>query len=107
MIVIAPAIMALALAATPPVPLSQARWWARTDTPRQPKHEQGTVAISVTVRTDGRAKDCVVTQSSGVAELDKLACDNFLKYVRFKPATDDKGNPAEGTYSTKITYALR
>jgi protein TonB len=69
-------------------------------------HKQGIVQLTVTVGTNGRAKDCVVTTSSGFRELDEAACDNFLKYALFKPATDDRGNPNEGTYSTHITYKL-
>lgn len=64
------------------------------------------MGLTVTVGVDGRAKDCVVTNSSGFDDLDKAACDSVLKYARFKPATDDKGNPKEGTWSTHVTYKL-
>jgi protein TonB len=69
-------------------------------------HEQGTVGVALTVGTDGRAKECLVTRSSGYPDLDKAACEQFTNSVRYKPATDDKGNPIEGKFSTQFTYKL-
>lgn len=67
---------------------------------------EGVVALSVTVTRDGRATECMVTQSSGHAVLDKAACDGMALYSRFEPALDRNGNPVAGTWSTRITYRL-
>jgi len=67
---------------------------------------EGTVGLRVTVTPDGRASSCTVTRSSGSKILDDAACKGMLRYARFEPALDDKGNPTTGTYSTRITYRL-
>jgi len=70
------------------------------------KREQGTVRIAVTIGADGEAKNCVVTRSSGFPDLDKAACEQYLKFVLYKPGKDDQGNPVEGELSTTFAYKL-
>ena len=67
---------------------------------------EGTVGFTVTVGTDGRAKNCVVTQSSGHDVLDQAACGVFVRRARFKPAEDGDGTPLESQYSSKIVYKI-
>jgi periplasmic protein TonB len=64
--------------------------------------EFGTVVLSVTVGTDGRAKDAVVAKSSGFARLDEAAVRGAL-LARFKPATRG-GIAIERKFSWPIIY---
>jgi len=67
----------------------------------------GTVGLTVTVTPEGRATDCVVTQSSGHAELDFAACKELQEKARFEPALDADGKPISAQFSTKITFKIK
>lgn len=97
---------AVAIAASPTCALATAN--VQMSYPRQAlaAGEQGAVAITVTIGTDGRVKNCVVTKSSGFQDLDNGTCDEFIKYAVFRPATDDKGHPKESTWSTTVNWRL-
>src|SRR3546814_11540156 len=56
---------------------------------------EGTSHFSVTVGTDGRAKDCVITKSSGSADLDAETCRMMAMRGRWSPAIHDNGAPVE------------
>jgi protein TonB len=71
------------------------------------EERQGTVALTVTVTPDGRATDCVVTQSSGHPDLDHAACKELTEKARFDPAIDDRGEPVSAQFSTKITFRIK
>ncbi len=64
--------------------------------------EFGTVMLSVTVGADGRAKNAVVSKSSGYARLDEAAVRGAM-LARFKPATRG-GIPIERKFSWPIIY---
>jgi len=70
------------------------------------EHRQGTTYFTVTVGTDGRARDCVVTKSSGSPDLDEAACKIIVKRAHFNPATDDQGKPIEKPYSNSVKWKL-
>lgn len=70
------------------------------------QRSEGVVGVTVTVATTSRATNCKVTQSSGHAILDAAACEGIMRYARFVPALDRKGQPVPGTFSTRITYRL-
>ncbi len=53
----------------------------------------GTVAVRYLVDTDGRAKQCAVTRSSGSAALDDTTCRLIEQRFRFSPARDGNGRP--------------
>ena len=53
----------------------------------------GTVSVRYRVGTDGRVTGCIVTRSSGHAELDALTCDLIERRFRFRPARDAQGRP--------------
>ncbi|WP_315761557.1 energy transducer TonB [Sphingomonas sp. Y38-1Y] len=53
----------------------------------------GTVGVRYRVDPDGRARDCRVTRSSGVRELDTLTCDYIQRRFRFRPSRDGRGRP--------------
>jgi protein TonB len=83
-------------------------WQTTTDYPAKAlrEHREGTTYFTVTVGTDGRAKDCVVTKSSGSTDLDKAACKIIVKRARFNPATDDQGKPIEKPYSNSVNWKI-
>lgn len=70
------------------------------------EHREGTTYFSVTIGTDGKAKNCVVTKSSGSADLDEAACAIFVRRARFSPATDPSGIPIEASYSNKFVWRI-
>lgn len=53
----------------------------------------GTVEVRYTIDTTGRARDCVIVQSSGNAALDETTCRLTEERFRFRPATDENGEP--------------
>jgi protein TonB len=54
---------------------------------------QGTVWVQFSVETDGSVGQCIVTRSSGSAELDETTCRLIQQRYRFKPARDAQGRP--------------
>ena len=53
----------------------------------------GAVTVRFTVAPDGRARNCSVTRSSGVASLDATTCRLVEKRFRYDPARDAAGRP--------------
>ncbi len=53
----------------------------------------GTVSVRYRVEIDGRASDCLVTESSGSFELDDLTCRLIEQRFRFAPSRDRTGRP--------------
>lgn len=51
------------------------------------------VFIQFRVQIDGRATDCKINRSSGVAAIDQWTCRLAETHLRFRPATDDRGRP--------------
>ena len=54
---------------------------------------RGSVGVTVKVNTDGSASNCRVAQTSGDRAIDALMCELTMRYVRFRPALDDRGRP--------------
>ena len=103
----------------PPPPPSVAKPSARTEVsisasyaaanrkPEYPKmslrlSEQGTVVLTVMVKSDGSAGDVEVKSSSGFSRLDRAAAD-AVKTWRFNPATVD-GKAVDKSYEVPITF---
>jgi periplasmic protein TonB len=57
----------------------------------------GTVGVRYLVWTDGRVRDCEVTQTSGSAELDATTCRLIEARFRFRPSRDARGRPVPAT----------
>ncbi|MEO6093150.1 MAG: energy transducer TonB [Novosphingobium sp.] len=53
----------------------------------------GAVSVRYAVNVDGRASNCLVTGSSGSAELDQITCALIERRFRFKPSRDERGRP--------------
>ena len=52
---------------------------------------EGVVSARLTIATDGRVSRCVVTRSSGNAELDETTCRLIERRFRYEPARDAAG----------------
>ena len=92
---------------TPPA-LAVARPLPDVDYPPNALKEgrEGTTHYTVTVGTNGRAKDCRITESSGSKDLDDATCDMIMKSGRFKPAKDASGQPVESSLSGGMAWHL-
>lgn len=55
--------------------------------------KRGRVFVAVQVQVDGRATDCKVNRSSGNPIVDQWTCRLVEERVRFRPATDEAGQP--------------
>lgn len=56
------------------------------------------VIVALTVGTDGRPSACRVYRSSGLPETDQVTCRLALERLRFRPATDGRGEPVVSTF---------
>jgi len=111
----APAPVAPPAPPAPPAPKTTARtevsisasYAAANRKPEYPKMslrlgEQGTVVLTVMVKSDGSASEVEVKSSSGFARLDRAAAD-AVKTWRFNPATVD-GKAVDKSYEVPITF---
>lgn len=93
----------------PPVPRGNPGSWITTnDYPsRELRAEvEGITSFSLTVDQTGRVISCVVTGSSGSADLDAATCRNVQRRARFAPATDEQCQPAQGKYSNRVRWIV-
>lgn len=67
----------------------------------------GTVGVRYTVWTDGRVRDCEVTDSSGNAQLDAATCRLIRERFRFRPSRDGKGRPVPATIVENHSWEFR
>lgn len=56
------------------------------------------VTVSLTVGTDGKAKDCRIVRASRDLEADRITCRLAIDRFRFNPARDAAGRPVEAVY---------
>jgi TonB family protein len=68
--------------------------------------EQGPVAFSLSVGSDGRPTACSVTGSSGSVILDSTTCRLLMMRARFEPARDARGRPTTDTVAGRIVWRL-
>ena len=68
--------------------------------------EEGTVAFTLTVGSDGRVTGCSVTQSSGHSDLDETSCRLLSRRARFNPGKDSAGNPTGGIYPGRFRWQI-
>ncbi|OMJ31041.1 energy transducer TonB [Sphingomonas sp. Sph1(2015)] len=67
---------------------------------------EGRVVAKLTVGTDGRVTDCVVTTSSNNRALDDTTCRIAKARVRFSPALDQNGNAITSSYTLPVRWQL-
>lgn len=65
------------------------------DQQAKPFPNEASVRAELTISPTGRVTACTIVQSSGHADLDKLACDTVTRRARFTPARDKDGKPTE------------
>jgi protein TonB len=68
--------------------------------------EEGTVAVNLSIGTNGRVTGCTVTKSSGSRDLDNATCRILSSRARFTPAKNSDGSPTTDTYPKRITWRL-
>jgi protein TonB len=67
--------------------------------------EQGSVAVRVTIGTDGRVKACEIVQSTGFSRLDDKTCEVAMRRWRYNPAKE--GNtPVEATITQRVRWVV-
>jgi protein TonB len=67
---------------------------------------QGSVSVRFTVDTDGVARDCLVTRSSGNADLDTTTCRLIERRFRYRAARDAQGKPVPETIGKTYDWLL-
>jgi protein TonB len=67
---------------------------------------EGVVTARLTVATDGRVSRCVVTRSSGSAELDEATCRLIERRFRYEPARDAAGKAVVSDMGWRQTWWL-
>jgi protein TonB len=92
----------------PQVKGARSSWITADDYPSSAirAEQEGSVAISVRVGTDGRVTACTVTAPSGIAALDDVTCRLYVRRARFSPALDAGGSPIEAVYADRVRWQL-
>lgn len=67
---------------------------------------EGVTRFRLRIGSDGRVKDCAVTESSGYDTLDAAACAKLTSRARFDPASDGTGALVEGSYASSIRWKI-
>jgi TonB family protein len=94
---------------TPPVPVTNPDSWVTPDD--YPKwavaHEvDGRVRFTVDIDEHGGVTRCEIQDSSGVPDLDAMACEKVTERARFRPARDQGGNPVAGQWSSSVLWQI-
>ena len=99
--------MALLLAATPPVPMPTAKATDRDypDTVRK-QGIQGDVEFALDVDKTGKPSACRVRQASGSVLLDRAACRAAMRWS-FQPASNEKGEAVAGEFADWMSFYVR
>ena len=66
----------------------------------------GTVSVRFAVETNGRATNCVITRSSGHADIDETTCRLIEERFRYKPAKDRSGRPVRSYLIENHTWSI-
>ncbi len=66
----------------------------------------GMVRFALDVDRNGRVTGCTIRQSSGVADLDRVACEKVTERGRFLPARDAAGNAVAGTWVSAVRWEI-
>jgi protein TonB len=69
--------------------------------------EQGTVGFRLTVSSEGRVSNCVVTSSSGSSALDAASCRIMRSRARFTPARNATGGFTTDTVNSRLSWTIR
>ncbi len=100
---------AFAATAGAPQPLGNPGDWVNSaDYPASALREEaeGVVGFTLDVDAQGVPTNCSVTRSSGNPSLDSATCTLISTRARFTPATDKKGAPVAGTWSSSVRWQI-
>lgn len=83
-------------------------WVTELDFPARALKErrQGIAGFQLEISPDGRVAHCIITASSGHADLDASTCELILRRGRFDPALDKKGAPVTGKWNNSVKWTL-
>ncbi len=83
-------------------------WISPVDYPAQDLREgnAGVTGFHLTIGRDGRPQSCTITSSSGHPRLDAATCQLVMKRAMFKPASDDTGALAMGSYQSRVDWTI-
>lgn len=70
------------------------------------KGEQGASGIRFMVAADGSLSDCRIVEPSGSELLDEATCRIVMTRAKFRPASDQAGEPVPCLYFTRIRWVL-
>ncbi|WP_268795115.1 energy transducer TonB [Sphingobium sp. Leaf26] len=70
------------------------------------RKEEGPVAFSLLIAPNGRVANCIITATSGSAELDEQTCAMMASRIRFKPAMDENAGATYGSYKGGLFWRL-
>ena len=90
-------------------PIGNVATWIRTaDYPPEALKDwvQGISELELVIGRQGNILDCDITGSSGSVELDQAACAKYTERGRFLPALDERGEPIESVWSSKVSWVL-
>lgn len=90
------------------MPINPSTWVTMNDYPAMALREgsEGLVAFRVTISPQGFVDNCEVTGTSGNPDLDQTTCRVVTQRARFHPATDERGVPTAGSYSSRVRWVL-
>jgi TonB family protein len=95
--------------ASEPVPATNPGTWVTTDDyPSWALRYEvdGVVRFSLDVDSEGRVTGCEIVGSSGVPELDEIACAKMSERASFRPARDDKGNAVAAKWASSVRWQI-
>lgn len=69
--------------------------------------EEGSVGYEIEVDKIGRAKSCVLVQTSGSDLLDQATCPAMMESVVFLPAVDEDGKAVRGAYKGVANWQIK
>ncbi len=94
----------------PAMPIDQAKW-ARKIQENYPisaltGDQVGPINILLLIDRDGKPTQCKAIASLTSKLLANTACDGLMKYGKFSPALDAKGEPISSYYATRVIYTI-
>ena len=91
-----------------PEPIRQGFGISSSDYPSDAlrQREYGVVSVLLRVNDAGRVTDCLVTESSRSASLDRGSCAVLRRRARFHPAQDSTGQSIASSYRMAVTWGV-
>ena len=63
------------------------------------------IAYELSVDAEGNVTGCELTETFRLRRVSDRLCDVLSAHHRFEPALDDAGEPTDGSYSARMSYA--